>query len=245
MSLIKILSISGIVLFEGKYQSLAAAIQAAVRAGVNLGEADLHWADLAGARLQGARLQGARLQGANLMGANLREADLSGANLEGASLVGASLVGASLVGAGLCGAGLYGAGLYGADLEEANLVKAKLERADLRLANLRGADLRGADLSGANLIGADLEGASLSDGIKITNHPRPMFSIGPLGSDQRTLMAFHTDRGIQLSTGCFFGGIDKFTSALVAKHGTTKLAGEYQSAVRLIEKHFESFPLDS
>ncbi|WP_246288673.1 pentapeptide repeat-containing protein [Achromobacter deleyi] len=112
------------------------ALEQAVEARANLGDANLRGANLRGADLRGANLGGADLRGANLGGANLGGADLGGANLRGADLGGANLRGADLRGANLGGANLRGADLGGA--------------------NLRGADLRGANLGGANLGGANL-----------------------------------------------------------------------------------------
>jgi hypothetical protein len=98
---IQIASIFGAVLFEGDFDCLAKAVEAAVKARANL--------------------YGANLDGANLYGANLARANLYGANLDGANLDGANLDGANLYGANLCGANLDGANLCGANLDGANL----------------------------------------------------------------------------------------------------------------------------
>ena len=82
--------------------------------------------DLRGADLFRANLRGADLRMANLFGANLREADLRWADLSYADL--------------------REANLRGADLFRADLRGADLFRADLRGANLRWADLRKADV---------------------------------------------------------------------------------------------------
>ena len=95
---------------------------------------------------------------ADLDGANLRGADLGGADLGGADLGGADLGGADLGGADLRKADLGGADLRGADLSGADLRKAYLRGAYLSGADLGGADLGGADLGGADLGGADLSG---------------------------------------------------------------------------------------
>ena len=70
----------GSVLFETDAESIAQAMELAVKQG---------------ARLVGARLNGASLVGARLVGASLDGASLDGARLNGASLVGARLDGAS------------------------------------------------------------------------------------------------------------------------------------------------------
>ena len=65
--------LSGNVLFEGDFSSVAEALSAAVKGKKNL----------EGANLEGASLYGANLYGANLEGANLKGANLYGANFEG------------------------------------------------------------------------------------------------------------------------------------------------------------------
>lgn len=73
---------------------------------------------------------------------------------------------------------------------------------------------------------------------KITG-PRPFFFVGPLGSDQRQLMAVSTEKGIHLVTGCFSGSIDEFCAALKKKHGDNEHGKEYAAAIQMIEAHFE------
>ena len=124
------------------------------------------------------------------------------------------------------GANLYGAYLYGADLRGADLRGANLYGANLRGANLYGADLRGAYLRGANLDGA---GKLIGD--------RPIIQISPIGSRSDFLTAYITDNGIFLKTGCFFGTIENFKTALQNTHGNNTHAEEYTAALTLIETH--------
>jgi uncharacterized protein YjbI with pentapeptide repeats len=153
------------------------------------------------------------------------------ADLRGADLYEANLRGADLREANLRGADLYGADLYGANLRGANL-----RGADLREANLRGADLYGADLRGADLRGADLRGAYLYGAGKLIGD-RPIIQISPIGSRGDFLTAYLTDNGIFLKTGCFFGTVEKFKSAIKETHGENKHAEEYLAAIALIETH--------
>jgi uncharacterized protein YjbI with pentapeptide repeats len=149
--------------------------------------------------------------GANLDGAYLRGANLDGANLDGAYLRGANLGGAYLGGANLRGANLDGA-------------------------YLRGANLRGANLDGANLRGANLDGAYLRGAGKLIGD-RPIIQISPIGSRSDYLTAYITDNGIFLKTGCFFGTIENFKTALQNTHGNNTHAEEYTAALTLIETH--------
>ena len=119
----------------------------------------------------------------------------------------------------------------------ANLRYANLCYADLRYTNLSHADLSYANLSHANLGFTNLSHANLSYG-RITTNGRPFIQISPLGEDKRQLMAFNTNKGICLTTGCFTGSISEFKTALKAKHGTNLIAKEYLLAVDLIENHF-------
>ena len=172
--------------------------------------------------------------------ADLGGADLGGANLEGANLGDADLYGANLSGAYLGGANLTGAYLYGANLSGANLTEASLSGANLTEANLTGAYLTGADLTGAYLYGANLAGAYLydEDDVKITLvGSRPIFQIGPIGSGSRYLIAFLTDQGLRLRTGCFFGTREQFEAKLADTHGDNEHAEEYRAALALIDAH--------
>lgn len=179
-----------------------------------------------------ANISGAGLIGADLIGADLRWADLSGVNLSGANLRRANLRRADL----------RGANLYGADLRWANLSRANLSRANLRRANLSGANLYGANLRGADLRGADLRGANLcgADGKTITLiGDRPVLQIGPIGSRSDVLVAFLTDAGTYVRTGCYFGLLAEFKRAVRVTHAKSNPAHyvEYHAAIALIETH--------
>ena len=103
-------------------------------------------------------------------------------------------------------------------------------------ANLSDADLWGADLRDANLRGADLWGA---DGEKIkTIGPRPLIQYGPIGSEQRTVLAWGTDHGVYVKAGCFWNTLDKFKAAVEETHGTNEHGQEYRAFIGLVEIHF-------
>jgi len=105
----------------------------------------------------------------------------------------------------------------------------------LRWANLREANLYGANLREANLYGADLYGADLGD--KKLIGERSILMIGPIGSRADYFMAYMTDAGVYLSTGCFSGSADEFRAALEDEHGYNKHAQEYAAALELIACH--------
>lgn len=145
---------------------------------------------------------------------------------EKASLAGASLDGASLVGARLDGASLDGARLDGARLDGAWLDGASLDGASLDGASLDGARLDGAWLNGARLDGAKLKDATISGDNAIVQ-------IGPIGSRGATLIAFRTDKGLRLQTGCFYGDADTFLARVMETHGTNRHATNYRNALKL------------
>jgi hypothetical protein len=147
-------------------------------------------------------------------GATLREA-LENAVRDRAKLVGAYLGDTNLGGASLAGAHLVGAHLVGANLVRANLVRA----------NLVGASLDGTNLGGAKLVGAKLVGK------------RPVLQLGPIGSRSAYLVAYLTDAGVRIQTGCFFGSLDTFRAAVARTHGEGIHGREYIAAVAMIEAH--------
>jgi uncharacterized protein YjbI with pentapeptide repeats/GTP-binding protein EngB required for normal cell division len=171
------------VLFEhsAENNSLRMTVEAAVKAGVDLGGADISGADLCGANLSGAKLSGARLskvkfrwadiQGADLAGANLAKADIAfGTNFDKANLAGADLGEARLhSGTNFSRIDLSGVNFaqaefgLGLNFSEANLSGANLVGARFCLANFRGADLSGANLREVDFgFGSDLRDANLS-----------------------------------------------------------------------------------
>ena len=107
---------------------------------------------------------------------------------------------------------------------------ANLGSADLRGAYLRGANLRSANLDGAYLGGAYLRGANLDGAGKLIGD-RPIIQISPIGSRSDFLTAYITDNGIFLKTGCFFGTVENFKSAIKNTHGDNIHAEEYTAAL--------------
>jgi uncharacterized protein YjbI with pentapeptide repeats len=187
--------------------------------------------------LEAACKAGANLAGANLDGANLACANLAGAYLAGANLAGAYLYRANLAGANLDGANLACANLDGANLAGANLAGAYLYRANLAGANLDGANLACANLDGAYLAGANLAGANLDGGFRLVGSS-PVLQIGPLGSRSAYLVAYRTDAGLRIRTGCFVGTRDAFAADVAKTHGdNVNVHGKnYAAALAFIDR---------
>jgi hypothetical protein len=175
--------------------------------------------------------------GASLARANLTGANLAGANLTGANLTGANLTGANLTGANLTGANLTGANLTEARLDAANLYEANLYEANLTRANLYEAYLTRANLTGVNLTGVYLSGAKITPDHALVG-TRPLLQIGPLGSRGATLLAFRTDKGLLLRTGCFFGTPEEFEAAARKTHEDNTHAADYLSALVFVRDWF-------
>lgn len=113
--------VDGGLLFEGEFESLRHAVEAAVKQ-----QLDLSFANLWGAEFADAALAGAKLSEANFAGANLERANLEGANLSKANLAGANLIRANL---------------RNANLENANLGAAIVRHTDFWGANTTGIDM--------------------------------------------------------------------------------------------------------
>ena len=209
------------VLFEHNCEnnSMRLTVELALKSGANLSRADLFGADLSYANLFGADLSGANLSYADLSGADLSYAGLSYANLSGTDLSGASLSYANLSGANLSGTNLSGA--------------------SLSYAGLSGTNLSGANLSRANLSYAGLSGATIANGDKLVG-ARPIFQIGPIGSQCAYFTAYITDKGLRFDAGCQRQITrETFEEGLSAHHCENEYAKEYRAALALIDAHAE------
>lgn len=92
-------------------------------------------------------------------------------------------------------------------------------------ADLRGADLRGAYLQGAKY-GTD------DDTELMVNY----FCVGPIGSRSGYLQVFHTNKRIELKTGCFAGSVDAFETQVLATHGENKHGKDYVAAIAFVRQ---------
>ena len=124
---------------------------------------------------------------------------------------------------------------------ENNNVAVTVQAAINAKADLRNADLRSADLRSANLYGANLRSADLGESGKLTGD-RPFFQVGPIGSRQDNLLAFQTEKGIFLRTGCFFGTVEEFRDKLEDEHGDNAHGKEYKAALVMVEAHYSAWP---
>ena len=113
----------------------------------------------------------------------------------------------------------------------------KNERPDLRGANLRWVDLRGVDLSGANLSGVDLRGVDLR-GVDLSE-ANGIISISPIGSRGDMLIGIKHETLIMVNTGCFWGTVEEFETAVKENHAGTKFERDYILAIALIKSYFE------
>ena len=121
---------------------------------------------------------------------------------------------------------------------ETSSMKLCVEAAVKSGANLSGATLSFANLSGANLSFANLYGADLGEEAGKLK-AGGFFTAGPLGSGQSYLLAFHTDKGVFIRTGCFFDSLEAFRAATLKTHGADSKHGKlYLDMANLIEYKF-------
>ena len=206
---------------EARKNSRKVTVEAAVKAGINLNEANLVGVNLEKADLTKARLSGANLKGACLSGAYLARADLSGANLERADLSGAYLA--------------------GADLTKANLTRALLDTADLTRANLNGANLAWAYLVRARLRETNLAEANLKSGERLIGK-RPIFQVGPIQGHHTYFVAYLTNKGLRFDIeGRSQVSREDFEQYLLNVFGDRVRAKEYWEALALIDGHAKSW----
>lgn len=97
-------SLSGKILFEGRFATLKKCVEAAVEYKANLQGVNLRQANLNGAAIDGAQMPQACLWGANLSGADMSEGDYSGADFRAANFVDTALGDSNLSDADLSGA---------------------------------------------------------------------------------------------------------------------------------------------
>lgn len=89
-----------------------------------------------------------------------------------------------------------------------------------------------ANLYRADLSCADLYRADLKDQSKVAAG-NAVVQIGPIGSRGATMVAFNTDKGIRVQTGCFFGDADSFLAAVLDTHVGNEHATNYRNALEL------------
>lgn len=59
-----------------------------------------------------------------------------------------------------------------------------------------------------------------------------------VGSDNGTLTAFVSEKGIEVTRSCFLGTIQEFEEAVIKTHGDSKIGKEYQLLIALIKLKF-------
>ena len=125
----------------------------------------------------------------------------------------------------------------------------------MRGANLEGVNLRGAYLDRAYLDGANLDGVELDRGpkwkwptcagqncagqnwtAKISRNA-PHHDDGPGWIARRLLLAYLTDAGVYLQTGCFFGSSKILLKSASKTHGDNEHTQEYAAALELVACH--------
>ena len=122
-------------------------------------------------------------------------------------------------------------------VDAADLTGANLTRANLYGADLAGADLTWTNLTRTNITRTNLTGAIVTDGYMLVGN-RPVLQIGPIGSRLDVVVAYRTDKGLMLRTGCFFGTADQFVDAVRKTHKDNTHAADYMVALDFIRSWF-------
>ncbi len=63
-----------------------------------------------------------------------------------------------------------------------------------------------------------------------------MLQIGPLGSRSAYLVAYRTDAGLRIRTGCCFGTRDAFAADVAKTHGDNVHGKNYAAALAFIDR---------
>lgn len=135
MKIFTIHSKTGRLLYEGRYASFKACLEAAVADNANLENADLRNQNLCNAMLDDGNMRRADFTNSNLTGANASEADLQGAMFTGADLYNTCLACADLRGARFESASFGATDIAGADISHAVLSTLSCFSLDFILAN--------------------------------------------------------------------------------------------------------------
>jgi hypothetical protein len=93
------------------------------------------------------------------------------------------------------------------------------------------ADLTGTYLTGAYLTGAYLTGANLTGANDIV-------AIGPIGSRGDFIFSVKHEKSIMVKTGCFWGTLAEFKSAVKKTHNENEYSQSYAAAIVFIRKYF-------
>ena len=136
----------------------------------------------------------------------------------------------------------------GQRFEYADLSGMDLSKLNIKFGCFYGTKFYGTTFDGTKFDGTTFDGTTFYGttfkrtcfaGKEIVDCARPIFAIHPLGSEQRTMYAVLTKKGIHILTGCFSGSVDEFKAAIEKKHGDNAHDQEYLAALTLVELHFK------
>ena len=142
----------------------------------------------------------------------------------------------------------YGTKFYGTTFDGTKFDGTKFDGAKFDGTKFYGTTFDGTKFDGTKFDGTTFDGTTFYGttfkrtcfaGKEIVDCARPIFAIHPLGSEQRTMYAVLTKKGIHILTGCFSGSVDEFKAAIEKKHGDNAHDQEYLAALTLVELHFK------
>ena len=224
------------VLFEDESLNMGTALEAAIKADINLSGADLRNQDLRWLDMTNGRLIDAAFDNSTLSCAKLDNADFRGACFRGAKLRDISAIKCDFR-----NANFSQAALIRASLKETNLSCANLTRSVLSSTTLENACLSSVNFTYAGFYDTSLVGATLRDGA-VLGAGRPVLQITPIGSRQDTLVIYNTDRGLYFDIGCQRQiSQSTFEERILEFHSNNVYARDYRAAIAMAEAYFKSY----
>lgn len=147
----------------------------------------------------------------------------------------------NLVGASFINEKLDNVDFSEVDLTDVSFINCSLIRADFSKALLIDVSFEGSTLGGAYFHGAAMsdtmfKGAKFGR-LTVTGN-RPFIQIGPIGSRGDRLLCFNMNKGIYVSTGCFFGSLKEFEAAVRKRDFHPNHCDDYLETIDYVRNHF-------
>ena len=86
---------------------------------------------------------------------------------------------------------------------------------------------------------AQVCGNGLFEGCAKIKKDKHYFIANSVGSEDGVLTAFVSEKGIEITRGCFAGTIQEFEKAVIETHGDSRVGREYQALLAFIKLKFK------
>ena len=181
---------------------------------------------------------GQRFEYADLSGMDLSKLNIKFGCFYGTKFYGTTFDGTKFDGTKFDGTKFDGTTFYGTKFDGTKFDGTKFYGTTFDGTKFDGTTFDGTKFDGTTFYGTTFKRTCFA-GKEIVDCARPIFAIHPLGSEQRTMYAVLTKKGIHILTGCFSGSVDEFKAAIEKKHGDNAHDQEYLAALTLVELHFK------